>query len=36
MEIYKYDVYRGPNIGIYAKVNDSFVFVPNGFAHTKA
>jgi len=36
LEIYKYDVYRGPNIGIYTKVNDSFVFVPNGFAHTKA
>lgn len=36
MDIYKYDVYRGPNIGIYTRVNDSFVFVPNGFAHTKA
>lgn len=36
MDIYKYDVYRGPNIGIYTKVNDSYVFVPNGFAHTKA
>ena len=36
LDIYKYDVYRGPNIGIYTKVNDSFVFVPNGFAHTKA
>lgn len=36
MDIYKYDVYRGPNIGIYTKVNDSFVLVPNGFAHTKA
>lgn len=36
MDIYKYDVYRGPNIGIYTKVNDSFVFVPNGFAQTKA
>lgn len=35
MDIYKYDVYRGPNIGIYTKVNDSFVFVPNGFAQTK-
>ncbi len=29
-------MYRGPNIGIYTKVNDSFVFVPNGFAQTKA
>lgn len=36
MDIYKYDVYRGPNIGIYTKTNDSFVFVPNGFADTKA
>lgn len=34
--IFKYDVYRSPNIGIYTKVNDSFVFVPNGFAATKA
>jgi len=34
--IFKYDVYRSPNIGIYSKVNDSFVFIPNGFATTKA
>jgi translation initiation factor 6 len=36
LDIYKYDVYRGPNIGVYTKVNDSFVFVPNGFAQTKS
>ena len=36
MDIIKFDVYRGPNIGIYTKVNDEFVFVPNGFASTKA
>jgi translation initiation factor 6 len=36
LDIYKYDVYRGPNIGIYTKVNDSFVLIPNGFALTKA
>jgi translation initiation factor 6 len=36
LDIIKYDVYRGPNIGIYTKVNDSFVFLPNGFAKTKA
>jgi len=36
LDIYKYDVYRGPNIGIYTKTNDKFVFVPNGFADTKA
>ena len=34
--IFKYDVYRSPNIGIYSKANDSFVFIPNGFAKTKA
>ena len=36
MDIIKYDVYRGPNIGIFTSVNDKFVFVPNGFAKTKA
>ena len=36
MGIFKYDVYRSPNVGIYAKCNDSFVFIPNGFATTKA
>ncbi|MGI0028069.1 MAG: translation initiation factor IF-6 [Nitrosopumilaceae archaeon] len=36
MGIFKYDVYRNPNVGIYAKCNDKFVFIPNGFATTKA
>ncbi|MGI0070395.1 MAG: translation initiation factor IF-6, partial [Nitrosopumilaceae archaeon] len=36
MGIFKYDVYRSPNVGIYAKCNDRFVFIPNGFATTKA
>ena len=36
MDIYKYDVYRGPNIGVYISVNDNFVFLPMGFAETKA
>ena len=36
MDIIKYDIYRGPNIGIFTSVNDKFVFVPNGFAKTKA
>lgn len=36
MDIIKYDLYRGPNIGLYSIVNDSFVLVPNGFANTKA
>lgn len=35
MGIFKYDVYRSPNVGIYANCNDSFVFIPNGFAATK-
>lgn len=34
--IFKYDVYRSPNVGIYTKCNDKFVFIPNGFAVTKA
>jgi len=36
MDVIKFDVYRGPNIGIYINTNDSFVFVPMGFAKTKA
>ena len=36
MDIIKYDVYSGPNIGIFTNVNDKFVFIPNGFAQTKA
>ena len=36
MDIIKYDVYRGPNLGVYASVNDSIVLVPMGFAESKA
>ena len=36
MDIIKYDVYSGPNIGVFTSVNDEFVFIPNGFAETKA
>jgi translation initiation factor 6 len=36
LDIFKYDVYRGPNIGLYTGVNDKHVFVPNGFAKSKA
>ena len=36
LDIIKYDVYNGPNIGLYTTVNDEHVFVPNGFAKTKA
>jgi len=35
VDIIKYDVYNGPNIGVYTNVNDDFVFLPNGFAKTK-
>jgi len=36
LDIIKYDVYSGSNLGIFTSVNDKFVFVPNGFAKTKA
>ena len=36
MDIIKYDVYSGTNIGVFTSVNDKFVFIPNGFAKTKA
>lgn len=36
MDIFKYDVYRGPNIGVYISVNDDIVLLPMGFAETKA
>jgi len=36
LDIIKYDVYRGPNIGIYTNVNDDYVFIPNGFTKSKA
>ncbi len=36
MDIFKYDVYRGPNIGVYISVNDDFVLLPMGYAKTKA
>jgi len=36
LDIIKYDVYSGPNIGVFTSVNDEFVFIPNGFAKTKA
>jgi len=36
MDIIKYDVYRGPNLGVYIGVNDSLALVPMGFAKTKA
>lgn len=36
MDIIKYDVYRGPNLGVYINVNDSIILIPMGFAHSKA
>ena len=36
MDIIKYDVYRGANIGIYINVNDKKVLIPMGFAKSKA
>lgn len=36
MDIVKYDIYRGPNIGVYTSVNDEFVFIPRGFVRSKA
>lgn len=35
MGIYKYDVYRSPNIGLFVKSNDTLLSVPFGFAETK-
>lgn len=36
MDIIKYDVYRGPNLGVYICTNDSVVLLPMGFAESKA
>ena len=36
MDIIKYEVYRGPNLGVYIKVNDEVILMPMGFAKTKA
>jgi translation initiation factor 6 len=36
MDIIKFDVYRGPNLGVYVTVNNSIGLVPMGFAQTKA
>ena len=35
MAIYRYTAYKTPNIGIFAKANDSTLLVPHGFAETK-
>ena len=35
MEIYKYDMYRGPNIGIYTAANDDVVLLPMGYPEAR-
>ena len=36
MDIIKYDLYRGPNIGVYAAANDHVLLLPMGFTPAKA
>jgi translation initiation factor 6 len=33
--IYRYDIYKSPNIGLFIKTNDRIIIVPFGFAETK-
>lgn len=35
MGIYRYTVYKSPNIGLFVKANDNIIIVPPGFAETK-
>lgn len=35
MAIYRYTVYKSPNIGIFVKANDTIIMIPHGFAETK-
>jgi translation initiation factor 6 len=34
--IFRYDLYKSPNVGIFAKSNDSIVLLPFGYAETKS
>lgn len=36
MAIYRYTVYKSPNIGIFVRANDKLMIVPHGFADTKS
>ena len=36
MAIYRYNVYKSPNLGIFVKANDTVLLVPHGFADTKS
>jgi translation initiation factor 6 len=33
--IFRYDLYKSPNVGIFAKSNDKLVLLPHGYAETK-
>jgi translation initiation factor 6 len=35
LAIYRYTVYKSPNIGIFVEANDNIILVPYGFAETK-
>lgn len=35
MAIYRYDIYKSPNIGLFARANDTLIILPLGFAETK-
>ncbi len=35
MGIFRYDIYKSPNVGIFAKSNDKLVLLPYGYAETK-
>ena len=35
MGIFRYDLYKSPNVGIFAKSNDKLVLLPHGYAETK-
>ncbi len=36
MGIFRYDIYKSPNVGIFAKSNDKIVILPYGYAETKS
>ncbi|MEO9295647.1 MAG: translation initiation factor IF-6 [Nitrososphaera sp.] len=36
MAIYRYTVYKSPNIGIFVRANDKVMILPHGFADTKS
>src|SRR5215203_6195128 len=35
LTIHRYDIYKSPNIGLFAKANDRMIVLPLGFAETK-